>query len=474
MFHSTVAEDAVTYRLDTPVAPEAEPVGTTARAGLASFLGCVERLGVWRALAQRVRLPVQERRTGFTHLQKSQVLLAALAAGCRRARDSDFTLAADPAAVAALGLPRWPHSSQLTRHLRAFRPQHVTALRHACEEILATHSRVRQRLRRARRPGAPAVIIDFDQTAISANGRTYPRTARGHFPKKGTRGYQASVAFAGDPSGGDDEVLAVFLDPGNAHASWRFAALLAALERVLGPLGRLPGLVLRFDCQYATADDLATLLRQGVRFVGRNYAAATAAVWARDLGPDAPWIELSPVKWVCDLGPGPVAPTRPDVVCRRLLVRSTGARQHLGYTAIVTTIPADELAAVDLEPFYEGRQTIEGWLSEATAALQLKGLWSRSFEGIEAFLLHAALASNLLNWWERRELLPDSGLPHLGLRQLIGRVITLPARVVRTTAGRLVLLLPPTHPYARRLVPPAAAWQLPLPFDYRVLCDAHF
>ena len=261
MFHSTVAEDVVTYSLDTPVVPAAEPVGTTARAGLASFLACVERLGVWRALAQRVRLPVQERCTGFTHLQKSQVLLAALAAGCRRARDSDFTLAADPAAVAALGLPRWPHSSQLTRHLRAFRPQHVTALRHACEEILATHSRVRQRLRRARRPGAPAVIIDFDQTAISANGRTYPRTARGHFPKKGTRGYQASVAFAGDPSGGDDEVLAVFLDPGNAHASWRFADLLAALERVLGPLGRLPGLVLRFDCQYATADDLALLLR---------------------------------------------------------------------------------------------------------------------------------------------------------------------------------------------------------------------
>src|SRR5436190_733465 len=155
MFHSTVAEDAVTYRLDTPVAPEAEPVGTTARAGLASFLGCVERLGVWRTLAQRVRLPMQERCTGFTHLQKSQVLLAGLVAGCRRARDSDFTLAADPAAVAALGLPRWPHSSQLTRHLRAFRPQHVAALRHACEEILATHSRVRQRVRRAP-PGRPS------------------------------------------------------------------------------------------------------------------------------------------------------------------------------------------------------------------------------------------------------------------------------------------------------------------------------
>ena len=82
-------------------------------------------------------------------------------------------------------------------------------------------------------------------------------------------------------------MLAVFLDPGNAHATWRFADALAALERVLGPLARLPGLVLRFDCQYATADALAELLRRGVHFVGRVYADATAAGWARDHRGDA-------------------------------------------------------------------------------------------------------------------------------------------------------------------------------------------
>src|SRR6266542_2429091 len=165
-----------------------------------------------------------------------------------------------------------------------------------------------------------------------------------------------------------------------------------------------------------------------------------------------------------DLGVGPISPRHPELTCRRLLVRSTGARHRAGYTAILTNLPETELAAVDLEPFYEARQTIEGWLAEATAALQLKGLWSRTFAGLEAFLLHAALASNLLNWWARRELLPGSGLPHLGLRQLIGRVITLPARVLRTADGHLALLLPPTHPYARRLVPTGPAWQLPLPF----------
>jgi len=240
--------------------------------------------------------------------------------------------------------------------------------------------------------------------------------------------------------------LAIFLDPGNSHASQRFADVLVALEAVLGPLEHLPGLVPRFDAQYATADDLARLLRRGIHFVGRNDRSTTASIWARELGADAVWHELNLVQWVCDLGDGPVSAARPEVVCRRLLVRATGARQRAGYTAIVTNLPEDALPAWALEPFYEARQTIEGWLSEATDALQLKGLWSRAFCGLEAFLLYAALTSNLLNWWERRALLPGSGVPHLGLRQLIGRVITVPARVLRRTDQRLVLLLSAAHP----------------------------
>jgi hypothetical protein len=473
MYQSTVPDAPVLYRLDADPDPAADgvPVGSSAHAGLASFLDFAQRLDVWRPVAEHLRLPVQERKSGFTQLQKSQALVTALAAGCRHSRDSDFTLTPDPVVAGALGLPRWPHSSQLTRHLRAFRPQHVRALRRAVTEVTATHAAARRRLRRGER-----VVIDLDQTAISANGRTYQRTAKGHLKRKGDRGYQATAAFAGDTSGGEDEVLVIFLDPGNTHASRRLADVLTALEAILGPLEHLPGLVLRFDCQYATPDDLALLLQRGIWFVGRNYSSTVATAWARDLGPEAAWHELNLVKWVCDLGDGAVSAARPDVVCRRLLVRATGARQRAGYTAIVTNIPTDDLPVWALEPFYEARQTIEGWLSEATAALQLKGLWSRAFDGLEAFLLYAALTSNLLNWWERRALLPESGLPHLGLRQLIGRVITLPARVLRQGDQRLVLLVSAAHPYARRLVPDRRGWQLPLPLLHHDLtfCDAHF
>ena len=46
--------------------------------------------------------------------------------------------------------------------------------------------------------------------------------------------------------------------------------------------------------------------------------------------------------------------------------------------------------------------------------------------------------------------------------------------VLRAADGGLVLLLPPRHPYARALAPPAPGWQLPLPLPEAYRCDAHF
>ena len=198
---------------------------------------------------------------------------------------------------------------------------------------------------------------DIDQTAIAANGRTEHRTehrtAKGHGKRTGERGYPATAALAGDTrrrsrrgrGGGQDEGLALFLDPGNTHARRRFADGLAALEDVLGPLEHLPRLVLRFDAQYATAADLALLLRRGRRCVGRNDASTTASLWARDLGAAAVWHELHLGKGVGDRGDGPVSAARPAVRCRRRLGRATGARQRAGATARLTTIPAAQLPA---------------------------------------------------------------------------------------------------------------------------------
>jgi hypothetical protein len=92
---------------------------------------------------------------------------------------------------------------------------------------------------------------------------------------------------------------------------------------------------------------------------------------------------------------------------------------------------------------------------------------------VEAFLLHAALASTLRNWWARRAVPPANDRAPLGLRQLIGRVIARPARDLRTTEGPLTLRLPPRHPDAPRLARDPLAYQLALPFAHLSPCDAH-
>ena len=138
--------ERVEYRLEAGQVGASEAVGVTGRAGLASFSEFLGQVGVAQVLSERVRLPMQERRTGFTGTQKSLALLVALAAGSRSARDSDFTVGPDPVTLQVLGLPRWPHSSQLTRHLRACRIQHLGALRAAFEDVLSAQSAVRRRL----------------------------------------------------------------------------------------------------------------------------------------------------------------------------------------------------------------------------------------------------------------------------------------------------------------------------------------
>jgi hypothetical protein len=61
----------------------------------------------------------------------------------------------------------------VTRHLRAFAGQQVAALRAAVEDLTASHSAARRRLRQGER------VVDIDQIPISANGCTYECAARG-------------------------------------------------------------------------------------------------------------------------------------------------------------------------------------------------------------------------------------------------------------------------------------------------------
>jgi hypothetical protein len=114
------------------------------------------------------------------------------------------------------------------------------------------------------------------------------------------------------------------------------------------------------------------------------------------------------------------------------------------------------------------RRAFEDLLSAHSAVRQRLRRGQRvgidSCDGLAAFLLLAALASNFLNWWARRQVWAGCAQPPLGLRQLIARVITVPARVLHTPHDQFLFLLPPAHPSARHLIPPSPGYQLPLPW----------
>ena len=77
MSDGTAGAERVSYRLEPGVGEDGEAVGSSGRAGLAGFLAFVGQAGLERVLRERVRLPLQERRSGFTHEQKSLALVAA-------------------------------------------------------------------------------------------------------------------------------------------------------------------------------------------------------------------------------------------------------------------------------------------------------------------------------------------------------------------------------------------------------------
>src|SRR5919109_2949813 len=104
MANATAAVEQVRYGLEPGSGEGGEPVGSSSRAGLAGFLTFVDQVGLRGVLRERLRVPVQERRSGFTHAQKSLALVAALAAGCRSARDGDFVLKPEPLAAAGVGV----------------------------------------------------------------------------------------------------------------------------------------------------------------------------------------------------------------------------------------------------------------------------------------------------------------------------------------------------------------------------------
>jgi hypothetical protein len=188
---------------------------------------------------QDFKLPMIKK--DYTIYQKLMTLIRSIAVGCESTNDINERLHPEKVAANILGMERFPDQSQINRLLHAMDEESTKQLRQIHYDIFMKHSDSLS--------SEEEMVVDFDQTGLVANGKTYECTSKGYFPKKKNQlGYQASAAFAGKNS----ETVALFLDTGNTHCKNRVEDLLTAtLSKFRDHL--LTGkLIIRIDSGYGS------------------------------------------------------------------------------------------------------------------------------------------------------------------------------------------------------------------------------
>jgi hypothetical protein len=116
------------------------------------------------------------------------------------------------------------------------------------------------------------IIIDIDQTGLTAEGETFELTEKGYFPeKRGTKGYKAAYV------GGDS----------NVHCISRFDDLFEDIKLCLKGISPDSQVVIRVDSGYGSKDSINKLLQSGYSFVVKGYSSETSKNLACQLSWDA-------------------------------------------------------------------------------------------------------------------------------------------------------------------------------------------
>jgi hypothetical protein len=443
-------------------------------------------IGFLDALADGLGLRMKVYR--YSHAQKLATLVASLAVGCRHTSEIQARLVPDEAAARLFGMARFPDQAQVNAFLRACGAAQVAHLAAAHARLLAAHSRAGDR-RLWEGVGARRLLpVDLDQTPLATQSARATGAARGYMGRKRSQyGYQKSVALLG---GAVREVLALRLDPGDTHAQEVVPSLLADLDALLRARGVAPGeALIRGDAQYGSAGSVRRYQAAGHHYVVKGYTPRSARAFADALAPTAVWQALGPDSygnqvWVADAGeqelgerdaPPEGAPVRSRVV---LLVRvgwrvrtkhGKGApgrvrEKVVSYEHYLTDLGPEELTARQVVATYNGRETEEGYFRAEQDAFGAHHLRTFRHEGEAAFLWVLASTANLLRWTQATTF-RGTPLQHLGLTRLVTQVMRLPATLMETAQGWLVIL-----PELGRLVAQLVhAWltratQLPLPF----------
>jgi hypothetical protein len=399
--------------------------GLTHFGGLILIQRFLQRLGVRRALTDRVR--IRQRNHHYSVGEMLSALLYPLILGLGRIETTE-PLRRNGVFQYLVGLPQYPEATTLRRFLQRFG---VASLPAFCR----VHDRYRQALRG---PGALA-ILDFDSTVLTVYGQQEQAVVGFNPKKRGRPSYLPLLCF----DGGTRDVWAGSFHPGNTHVATVVRALCEEAWAKLPPTIRtvrvradaaffdhqLVEWLEGRDADYVLAAQLTGPIKRRLSTLAYHRISGEIA---------AAEFQYQPRGW-----PGP----RRFVVIRRPVPEEPSWQLHLfqlgrfHYQAFVTNL---SLTPLYLWRFYNDRSQAELIIRQLKEAYALGKIPTHDFAANVAFFHITLFAYNCLNWFKRYCVPPT--FQQATLQRLRQQLFLAPALLVRP-AGRPTLRLAASYPY---------------------------
>ena len=369
--------------------------------------------------------------TVYTSKQKALVLIAALASACSYNVDINHQLKPYPALARIFQMEQMPDQCTINRYLNSTRAVDLSDLQIIFEQTQQNHGlwRLKQK----------PVDVDLDSTGLVVYGKTYEFANKGYLSgHRGKKGYQLNLGICSSTA----ECLALMIDQASVSPGERFWDILYSIAEVVGGFERI-GLI-RADAIHGTKDNLRLLLERDASFLLKGKDSRTARNLAKGI-PSFQWESMDILHEVAEASPLIVSSRYPPV--RTVLIK-TKKQKGPAYSHLYTSISKYEKEPVEIAHQYNERQIIEAEIKAERNGPKLNHLRTRSFYGIYSFMLHLAMAMNLVLKF-RHMVLKGTALQKLGLKELTARFMNIPAKVENRN-GTLVLGFPKSHPLVKQ------------------------
>ena len=368
--------------------------------------------------------------TYYSSQQKSLVLIAALASACSYNVDINHQLKPYPALAQLFQLQQMPDQCTINRYIH-----HTQAFDLSDLQLILQDTQRNLGLWRLEK----IVDVDLDSTGLVVYGKTYEFANKGYISgHRGKKGYQLNLGICSNTA----ECLALMLDPASVSPGERFWDILYSIAEVVGGFERI-GLI-RADAIHGTKDNMHMLLEREASFLLKGRDTRTARNLAAEI-PSYQWESMDILHEVAEARPLTVSAHHAPV--RTVLVK-TKKPNGPEYSHLYTTIDKLEKEPVEIAHHYNKRQIIEAEIKAERNGPKLNHLRTRSFWGIYSFMIHLALAMNLVLMF-RHTVLKGTALQELGLKELTTRFMNIPAKIENRN-GNLLLGFPQRHPLVKQ------------------------